>query len=67
MRGFYETGEVGPRKGRKVKDFQKKFAKPLDFFWISCYNNQAFRGTEHTTEYGRVPEWPMGTDCKSAA
>ena len=19
------------------------------------------------TEYGRVPEWPMGTDCKSAA
>ena len=18
-------------------------------------------------EYGRVPEWPMGTDCKSAA
>ena len=21
----------------------------------------------HKNEYGRVPEWPMGTDCKSAA
>ena len=25
------------------------------------------QSTDCKTEYGRVPEWPMGTDCKSAA
>ena len=49
----------------------KKLKKRLAFPIGLCYNNQAPSDTgrrkRSTKEYGSFPEWPMGTDCKSAA
>ena len=50
-----------------VKKLKKRLAFPVPL----CYNNQAPSDTGcargATNEYGSFPEWPMGTDCKSAA
>ena len=53
------------------------FAAFISYFFAPSPNygltNRAFGGniyrqsTRLQKEYGRVPEWPMGTDCKSAA
>ena len=47
-----------------LRFFENIFAKLLDIFQIRAIIWE-FVGTP--TEYGGVPEWPKGTDCKSAA
>ena len=52
----------GCKKPLKKKS-KKQLTKSISHAKISKSSGER----THKNEYGRVPEWPMGTDCKSAA
>ena len=49
------------------KTFEEKSKKQLTKSISHAKISKSSGERAHKNEYGRVPEWPMGTDCKSAA
>ena len=56
-----------PRLRRAQKSFEEKSKKQLTKSISHAKISKSSGERTHKNEYGRVPEWPMGTDCKSAA
>ena len=58
---------AAPRLRRAQKSFEEKSKKQLTKSISHAKISKSSGERTHKNEYGRVPEWPMGTDCKSAA
>ena len=58
---------AAPRLRRAQKTFEEKSKKQLTKSISHAKISKSSGERTHKNEYGRVPEWPMGTDCKSAA
>ena len=59
-------GRLDPEAFRLLPSSARKF--PQKTLTNPCPSGNIYRQSVRLRiEYGRVPEWPMGTDCKSAA